>query len=162
MRRLATLLVLVLALAACRDERSTGPGVLGLLPVRADTATGTGSEAELRQVKRRWVETRGGRDYRFTTAYYCFCFIASQRPAQVFVQGARVVQVRDAATGMTRREADYYTIESLLDRAIEVREQGGRVRVRWQLDAGYPAWIEIGTPENDAGASYDLSNVELD
>ena len=162
MRRLATLLVVVLALAACREERAVGPGVFGLLPVAADTATGTGSEAELRQMQRRWADVRAGRDYRFTTAYYCFCFNGTATPVQVTVRGSRVVEVREVATGASRSVANYYTLEQLVDWAIAERERGGRVRVRWQLDAGYPVWIEIGTPENDAGVSYDISGVALD
>lgn len=163
MRRLATLLVLVLGLgvAACRHDSPTGAGVFTLLPTSGDTATGTGSAAELRLMQRRWAEAREGRDYRFDTFLYCHCGSEVDTPVRVRVRGSRVDEVRVVATGASRPVADYYTIERLFDEAIALREQGGRVRVTYVVEAGHPIFLTIGEPERDAGVSYVIHSVAV-
>lgn len=166
MRRSVVLLATALSftsLAACRQSEPVGvprPGVL--FAAGSDTVAGNGSVVELRAMKEKWATARDGRDYQFNTAVSCFCDEARRRPVIVAVRGSAVTSVLDAETNASRPTEQYWTIERLFDMAIEERTHGGRVRVTYSRALGYPVWIEIGTPENDAGSQYVVPSVMLE
>lgn len=160
MPRLVVLGAALLALAACgRDRDPLGPVTpLTLLP--GDSTEVTPSQVELVLAKARWGLERNGRDYSFVTSFYCFCDPSVQVPVRVTVHGTEIVSVREVTSGRGRQAAEYYTIEALFDRAIEARGDGVPVRVTYAA-GGYPAWLTIGTPENDAGVTYSVGEVRL-
>ena len=161
-------LVLLAALAltssvACHEAEPIGvprPGIW--TTAGTDTVPGNGSVMELRAMKQRWAAARDGRDYAFETAVSCFCPDEYVRAVIVEVSSDAVTRVRDAETGASRPADRYWTIEGLFDRAIAERAGGGRVRATYARASGYPVWIEIGTPENDAGAQYSVTSVMVE
>lgn len=161
--RTTPVLLAALALAssvACHEAEPIGvprPGIWTTAGI--DTVPGNGSVMELRAMKQRWSDARDGRDYAFETSVSCFCPEEYVRPVIVEVSGDAVTRVLDAETGATRPAERYWTIEGLFDRAIAERTGGGRVRVTYARASGYPVWVEIGTPENDAGAWYSVTSV---
>lgn len=150
-------------LAACNQSDPVGVPRPGIWTAAGeDTVRGSGSVVELRAMERRWAETRDGRGYQFATSVSCFCPQEHTRPVLVSVRGSTVTSVLDAETREARPAGRYWTIESLFDMAIAERTRGGRVRVTYSRTSGYPVWMEIGTPENDAGAYYSVSSVMLE
>ena len=161
-RRLALVLIAAVTLAACHEAEPIGVPRTGVFAEPgADTVPGSGSLMELRAMKARWAQVRAGEDYAFRTAVSCFCMEERTRPVTIEVSGTGVTSVHEVATGAPRAPEEYWTIEELFERAIRERQQGGRVRVTYARSAGYPVWIEIGTPENDAGSWYSVSSVRL-
>ena len=161
MRRLAVLIAAVLVAAACGKEEPTGAALRGMLPV-TDSIQGAATADELQQMKARWAEVRGGRDYSFVTYYYCFCYGEVDTPVRVTVRGASVASVREVVTARSRPVDDYYTIETLFDRAIARRAIDRHVAVSYSARWGHPLWLTIGTPANDAGVTYRVQDVVLE
>ena len=162
-RSLVRLAILaVLALAACDDtERAIAPLPRIYVTSSGDTVPGNASVLELRAMRAKWENVRAGSDYRMQTRVTCFCGEEYTRPLEIEVHGDAVFSVRDLVSGQLRPTTDSWTIEALFDRAIAERLRGGRVRVTYLRSAGYPVWIEIGTPENDAGATYTVFTVRF-
>lgn len=161
MRRLAVLVAAILAVAACGSDEPTGTAARGLLPA-SDTIEGGATTSELRLMKARWAAVRDGRDYSFVTSYYCFCYGEVETPVRVTVRGASVASVREVVSGRSRPTDHYYTIEELFDRAIARRAIDRHVRVSYSARWGHPIWLTIGTPENDAGVTYQVGDVALE
>ena len=160
MRRLVVLAAALLASAACNDDREPLGPTAPLTYLPGDSTEVNPSEAQLLLAKARWAGARNARDYTFVTAYYCFCDASVQVAVRVSVHGAEVTSVREVTSGRSRQPAEYYTIEGLFDRAIEARGRDVPVRVAYTTE-GYPASLTIGTPENDAGVSYQVREVQL-
>ena len=155
---LAAALVAALAAAACsREPAPSGPRPLAAL---GDTVVGSGRAEELRAMRDTWAATRGGRDYRFTTSFVCFC-VGGDAEAVVSVRGTRVVSVRRRDTGAALSAPMYYTIEELYARAIAMAEASGEVSVTYHR-SGYPARLVVGTLANDAGTAYEVRDVVLE
>jgi hypothetical protein len=159
MRRLAVLLAATLALvtAACGKHEPTGTAVLGLV---SDSVEVNPSESQLLLAKARWTSERNARDYTFVTAFACFCAANVGTAVRVTVHGTQVVSVHEVTSGRSRLATEYYSIEALFDRAVDARARDESVRVKYAA-GGYPAQLTIGTPENDGGVTYGVSEVRL-
>ena len=157
MRRLVIAFVSSLAIAACGKD----PAGTHTVPLGPGPQTVTPSEMQLMQLKANWTAERNRRDYSFVTSYYCFCSGNTEVPVRVTVHDAEIVSVREVTSGRSRLATEYYTIEALLDRAIEARARDVPVRVPEVAALGYPSWLTIGTPENDGGVTYHIEDVRL-
>ena len=153
--------IAALTLAACGKDVPTATTLFGLGPAAGDTVHGTGGGWELLTMREKWSDARAGRDYSFVTSFACFCPQEVTTPVRVTVHGAQVTSVRELVTGKERPAAGYYTIEGLFDRAMAERARDGVVRVTYSRAWGYPVALTVGTPENDAGVSYGVSDVRL-
>lgn len=159
MRRTIALLSAALLLAACsHDPAAVLPGGRHL-GVAGDTVVGIGSLVELRAWRAEWVETRAGRDYRYTVRTSCFCPPEMRLPTRVTVSGDRVVSV-------TREEGEppayapaYTTIEEIYDGAIRARQRGQAVHRAVYHEDGHPATLSFGPWEVDGGVEYRVSDV---
>jgi hypothetical protein len=160
MRRLVVLAAALLASVSCDDAREPLGPTTPLTYLPGDSTEVDPSEAQLLLAKGRWAGARNARDYSFVTWYLCFCTSDVTVPVRVSVHGAEVTAVREVTSGRSRQTTEYYTIESLFDRAIEARGRDVPVRVTY-TSGGYPAWLTIGTPENDAGVTYHVEGVRL-
>jgi Family of unknown function (DUF6174) len=160
MRRIALLLT-VLLVTACGDDRDPLGPTTPLTYLPGDSTEVVPSESQLLVAKARWAGERNARDYSFVTWYLCFCDASVAVPVRVSVHGTQVVSVREVTSGRSRQATEYDTIEGLFDRAIEARGRDVPVRVTYGA-GGYPAWLTIGTPENDAGVTYHVEGVRLE
>jgi hypothetical protein len=52
------------------------------------------------------------------------------------------------------------SVEALFEYALRQAERGERIRVSYDVRLGYPAILTVGTPENDAGVTYVLTNLQ--
>lgn len=144
LRRIRSLIVLPLVLAAC------------------DTPTGTGTPVpgEPSVQRQRW-DRQGIDDYRFDFSRTCFC---EELPlVRVVVRNDQVVEVREAQTGrlLPRDRWDQIpTVDRVFDYIEQTEARNQPVEVEFHSRLGYPVRATLGTLANDAGAIYFLDRLE--
>ena len=147
--------------SACSDQPTTGLGTPTIVSPK-NTIPGTGQLAELEQRRAEWIARRID-DYRFQLRITCFCAGDITRPVLVEVRNGAITKVWDLETGRTvSNTSGYLTITGLFDAAIAELQnprRGGRVRVTYETTLGIPAFLEVGTLENDAGVAYQLGTL---
>jgi hypothetical protein len=156
---LAVALVATAAAVGCRESPVPSGPRAQQMTVTADTITGSGELAELKEKRAEWL-ARGIDDYRVELRISCFCVEDVRRPVLVEVRHGVVSKVWDLETSKPVTNLEPYpTITGLFDRAVELRSQGGSVSVAYDRALGFPVRIEIGTIANDAGVVYMLGEL---
>ena len=159
-RTLLVSLVSAIALAGCDSAASPFEPIDGDIPLPKNTVEGDGSITELRNQQKVWL--KAAINYRVDQQVNCFCASRDPNPAVLEVQSGAITRAWDRRTGseFTPTGTEKKTIEQLFEYAIAQAEKGERIRVSYDARLHYPAILTIGTPENDAGVTYVLANLQ--
>jgi hypothetical protein len=160
-RSLLIALVSTIAIAGCDSALSPVEPKDGDLPFPKNTVEGNGSVAELRSRQSAWLDNES-RNYRVEEQVFCFCGFVEPNPAVVEVRGGQITRAWNRRTGdeFTPVTSEKHSVEGLFEYALKQAEKGEQIRVSYDLRLGYPAILTVGTPENDAGVTYVLANLQ--
>jgi hypothetical protein len=102
------------------------------------------------------------KNYRVEEQVLCFCGFVEPNPAVVEVRAGQITRAWNRSTGyeFSPQNNEKRSVEGLFEYAITQAERGDRKRVSYDTRLGYPAILTIGTPENDAGVTYVLVNLQ--
>ena len=153
-------LLSAIALAGCESKVSPFEPTDGDLPLPKNTFEGTGSITELRNHQSEWLNA--AINYRVEEQVNCFCGFRDPNPAVLEVRSGAITRAWDRKTGseFTPTGNEKRTVEQLFEYAIAQAEKGEQIRVSYNARLHYPAILTIGTPENDAGVTYVLANLQ--
>lgn len=160
-RSLLIALVSTIAIAGCDSTLSPFEPRDGDLPLPKNTVEGNGSITELRSRQSAWLNG-GSQNYRVEEQVYCFCGFVEPNPAVVEVRAGQITRAWNRRTGdeFSPETNEKQSVEALFEYALRQAERGERIRVSYDVRLGYPAILTVGTPENDAGVTYVLANLQ--
>ena len=140
-----TLVVLLVALAACRgsggDGDATGSGPATSAPEPASPGSDDVRVTELEERRTRWEENQPA-SYRFTVEAVCFCIDTFTRPRTMTVEAGEVVS-EDPAPDETADPERVLTVDDLFDRAGRAIDEADAVEIGYDNDFDFPDSIVI-------------------